>query len=188
MHTPPLHVHSKQRLMMVSLTPTIRQCNALQRRRPNGTRLLWMRFRASLRIEPLSWYSFHLATKQLVAAGCSKSKRMLMDRLRGIRLVLLPKALHNVLALITQRRFAPTPKWPALRAILALAALEDLHLESVDISSAFLNGELEEEVYMHQPEGFVEKGNNWVWCLLRSIYGLKQAGRCWHKKLNEERR
>src|SRR5271170_7792549 len=129
MHTPPLHVHSKQRLMMVSLTLTIRQCNALQRRRPNGTRLLWMRFRVSLRIEPLSWYSFHLATrllwmrfrvslrieplswysfhlatKQLVAAGCSKSKRMLMDRLRGIRLVLLPKGLHNVLALITQRR------------------------------------------------------------------------------------
>ena len=76
--------------------------------------------------------------------------------------------------------FAPTPKWPALRAILALAALEDLHLESVDISSAFLNGELEEEVYMRQSEGFVEKGNNWVWHLLKSIYGLKQAGRCWH--------
>ena len=54
--------------------------------------------------------------------------------------------------------FAPTPKWAALRAILALAALEDLHLESVDISSAFLNGTLTEEVYMQQPEGFVEKG------------------------------
>ena len=56
----------------------------------------------------------------------------------------------------------------------------------MDISSAFLNGTLEEEVYMQQPEGFVEKGNNWVWRLLKSLYGLKQAGRCWHKKLNEE--
>ena len=81
--------------------------------------------------------------------------------------------------------FAPTPKWAALRAILALAAFEDLHLESVDISSAFLNGELEEDVYMHQPEGFVEKGKDWVWHLKKSIYGLKQAGRCWHKKLNQ---
>jgi hypothetical protein len=81
--------------------------------------------------------------------------------------------------------FAPTPKWAALRAILALAALEDLHLESVDISSAFLNGKLEEEVYMRQPEGFVEKGKDWVWHLQKSLYGLKQAGRCWHKKLNE---
>jgi len=82
--------------------------------------------------------------------------------------------------------FAPTPQWAAIRAILALAALEDLHLESVDISSAFLNGELEEEVYMRQPEGFVEKDKTWVWRLIKSIYGLKQAGRCWHKKLNEE--
>jgi hypothetical protein len=81
--------------------------------------------------------------------------------------------------------FAPTPKWAALRAILALAALEDLELESVDISSAYLNGELEEEVYMKQPEGFMEKGSDWYWHLLKSLYGLKQAGRCWHKKLNE---
>jgi len=63
--------------------------------------------------------------------------------------------------------------------------MEDLYLESVDISSAFLNGKLEEEVYMCQPPGFVQKGNNYVWHLLKSLYGLKQAGRCWHKKLNE---
>jgi len=44
--------------------------------------------------------------------------------------------------------FAPTPTWAALRAVLAIAAIEDLELESIDISSAFLNGELEEEVYM----------------------------------------
>ena len=49
--------------------------------------------------------------------------------------------------------FAPTPKWAALRAVLAIAALEDLELESVDISSAFLNGTLKEEVYMKQPNG-----------------------------------
>jgi hypothetical protein len=81
--------------------------------------------------------------------------------------------------------FAPTPKWAALRAILAIAAIEDLELESVDISSAYLNGQLEEEVYMRQPEGFVENGNDWFWRLYKSLYGLKQAGRCWHNKLNE---
>jgi transposase InsO family protein len=80
--------------------------------------------------------------------------------------------------------FAPTPKWAALRAILAIAAIEDLELESVDISSAYLNGELKEEVYMKQPEGFEERGPNWYWHLLKSLYGLKQAGRCWHEKLN----
>src|SRR6266516_3232686 len=81
--------------------------------------------------------------------------------------------------------FAPTPRWAALRAILALAAIEDLALESVDISAADLNGKLKEEVFMWQPEGVVEKGDDWYWRLLKSVYGLKQAGRCWHKKLNE---
>lgn len=81
--------------------------------------------------------------------------------------------------------FAPTPRWAALRAVLVLAAFEDLHLESVDISSAFLNGTLKETVFMRQPEGFEEKGAGWVWRLKRSLYGLKQAGRVWHETLNE---
>ena len=81
--------------------------------------------------------------------------------------------------------FAPTPKWASIRAILALSALEDLELESVDISSAYLNGDLKEEVYMRQPEGFEEKTPQWVWHLRKALYGLKQAGRCWHKKLDE---
>jgi hypothetical protein len=38
---------------------------------------------------------------------------------------------------------------------------------------------------MKQPEGFVEKGDDWFWRLLKSLYSLKQAGQCWHKKLNE---
>ena len=82
--------------------------------------------------------------------------------------------------------FAPTPRWAALRTVLVLAAFEDLHLESVDISSAFLNGRLKELVYMRQPEGFEERGAGWVWRLKRSLYGLKQAGRVWHETLNEK--
>ena len=73
--------------------------------------------------------------------------------------------------------FASTTKWAALRAILALAALDDLELESVDISSAFLNGEMDTEVYMEQPKGFVRNGRNWVFCLLKVLYGLKQVSR-----------
>lgn len=80
--------------------------------------------------------------------------------------------------------FSPTPRWAALRAVLALGALEDLELMSADISSAFLNGELSEEVYVEQPEGFEQKGKDWVWRLFKSLYGLKQAGREWHNKLH----
>ncbi|KAL5535042.1 hypothetical protein ACEPAF_3135 [Sanghuangporus sanghuang] len=73
--------------------------------------------------------------------------------------------------------FAPTAKWAALRAILAIAAFEDLELYSVDISTAFLNGEMEYDIYMNQPKGFEDYfGPEFVLKLIKSIYGLKQAG------------
>jgi hypothetical protein len=80
--------------------------------------------------------------------------------------------------------FAPTTKWAALRIIFALAALEDWELELIDISNAYLNVELMGvEVYMHQPEGFAEKDNTWVACLLKGLYGLKQGSQEWFKRL-----
>ena len=81
--------------------------------------------------------------------------------------------------------FAPTARWAALRAIFALAAIEDLELYSLDISNAFLNGDLDHEVYMQQPEGFEDRsGPGFVLQLKKALYGLKQAGHQWHKKLD----
>lgn len=55
----------------------------------------------------------------------------------------------------------------------------------MDVKTTFLNGDLVEEVYMTQPEGFVEQGNEKLVCKLRkSIYGLKQASRQWYLKFN----
>ena len=78
----------------------------------------------------------------------------------------------------------------ALRSILALAALAGEHIESIDISNAYLNGELESDhnVYMRQPEGFQQYGPNgeWLVCrLIKGLYGLKQSGRLWYHKLEE---
>jgi len=78
--------------------------------------------------------------------------------------------------------FAPTSRAPAIRLILALAAIEDMHLHTVDISHAFVNGKLDEEIYMEQPQGFVQPG--YVCRLNRSLYGLKQASRVWNKTLH----
>ena len=80
--------------------------------------------------------------------------------------------------------FAPTVRYSTIRIILAIAALEDLELRSLDISHAYLNGELEEEIYMRQPEGFEVGGPEYVCRLKKSLYGLKQAGRVWNKKLH----
>ncbi|CAI7916520.1 unnamed protein product [Closterium sp. NIES-54] len=78
--------------------------------------------------------------------------------------------------------FAPTAKPPTLRVLLADAAVSGKSIIQMDISTAFLNGILEEDVYMTQPPGY-EDGTGRVCKLKRSIYGLKQAPRCWYQKL-----
>src|SRR6266702_3104608 len=80
--------------------------------------------------------------------------------------------------------FAPTVRYSTIHIVLTLAALEDLELRSVDISHAYLNGTLEEEIYMQQPEGFEVGGPDHVCRLRKSLYGLKQAGRVWNKTLH----
>jgi len=82
--------------------------------------------------------------------------------------------------------FAPVVKFALLWTIIAVAAMEDLELDSMDISSAFLNGDLEEEIYMSQPEGFAVLGKEHLVCRLKkSLYGLKQSPRQWYQKLNK---
>jgi hypothetical protein len=70
--------------------------------------------------------------------------------------------------------------------MLALAALENLELESIDISNTYLNGELHDvDVYMQQPDGFAERDSTWVAHLLKGLYDLKQGGREWFRRLEE---
>ena len=82
--------------------------------------------------------------------------------------------------------FAPVSKYATLRALLAVAAVDDLEVHQLDIKTAFLNGILEEEVYIEQPTGY-EEGGPGIGCRLhKALYGLKQAPRAWHTRLNEE--
>jgi Reverse transcriptase (RNA-dependent DNA polymerase) len=69
--------------------------------------------------------------------------------------------------------FAPTSSFGARRAILAKAAREDLEVHQLDIKTAFLNGELEEEVYVTQPPGFHNVDDGLVYRLNKALYGLK---------------
>ena len=76
--------------------------------------------------------------------------------------------------------FSPVVRGESIRALLALATQEDMHRHQMDVQTAFLNGNLHEEVYMRQPEGYEVKGKEHQVCKLhRSIYGLKQPPRCW---------
>ncbi|KAJ9512092.1 hypothetical protein QJQ45_012628 [Haematococcus lacustris] len=80
---------------------------------------------------------------------------------------------------------APVSKHATVRALLAVAAAEDMELEHLDVKTAFLNGKLEEVIYMHQPAGY-EDGSGRVCRLHRALYGLRQAPRAWHARLKEE--
>jgi hypothetical protein len=74
----------------------------------------------------------------------------------------------------------------SIRTLLALAAQYDLEVHQMDVKTAFLNGFLDEEIYMEQPEGFVVAGREHLVCrLLRSLYGLKQAPRAWYQRLDD---
>lgn len=82
--------------------------------------------------------------------------------------------------------FSPVVKMSSIRVILGLAASHDLEVEQMDVKTAFLHGELDEEIYMEQPEGFVVNGKeNYVCRLKKSLYGLKQAARQWYKSLSQ---
>ena len=78
------------------------------------------------------------------------------------------------------QHFSPVVRFETVRLILALAALEGWYLSSLDVRNAYLYGELEEEIYMEQPEGFHARGKEGhVLQLHQALYGLKQAGLAW---------
>jgi len=82
--------------------------------------------------------------------------------------------------------FSPVSKKDSFRIVMALVAHYDLELHQMDVKTAFLNGDLHENVYMAQPEGFVVEGKERMGCKLKkSIYGLKQASRQWYLKFDE---
>ena len=81
--------------------------------------------------------------------------------------------------------FSPVVKLSSIRIILGLATNQDLEIEQLDVKTAFLHGDLEEEIYMQQPEGFEDKRKEDLVCKLKkSLYGLKQAPRQWYKKFD----
>jgi len=80
--------------------------------------------------------------------------------------------------------FAPVTRLETLRLLFALAAQKDWEVRQIDVKTAYLYGDLDEEVYMEPPEG-VEVPEGHVFLLRKALYGLKQAGRQWYRKLKE---
>ena len=82
--------------------------------------------------------------------------------------------------------YSPVVRLTTIRVLLSLAASHGLLVHQMDVKTAFLNGELEEEIYMEQPDGFIAQGQEGKVCrLIKSLYGLKQAPKQWHEKFDK---
>ena len=72
--------------------------------------------------------------------------------------------------------YSPVTRITSIQMVLAIAALRNLEIHQMDVKTTFLNGDLDEEIYMEQPEGFVApRQEKKVYKLVKSLYGLKQA-------------
>jgi len=81
--------------------------------------------------------------------------------------------------------FGPVAKFTTLRLLLALVAENDWELHTMNVKTAFLNGELQEEIFMEIPEGLPEETKPGYACrLVKAIYGLRQSPRAWYQKIH----
>jgi hypothetical protein len=79
--------------------------------------------------------------------------------------------------------YSPVTRITSIRMLIAIAALHNLEIHQMDVKTAFLNGELDEGIYMEQPKGFIVPRKEKKVCkLVKSLYGLKQTPKQWHEK------
>ncbi|KAK1650752.1 hypothetical protein QYE76_068557, partial [Lolium multiflorum] len=99
---------------------------------------------------------------------------------------LVAKGFRQIQGVDYDETFSPVAKLKSMRILLAIAAFFDYEIWQMDVKTAFLNGDIEEELYMVQPKGFVDPKNADKVCKLqRSIYGLKQASRSWNRRFDK---
>ena len=98
---------------------------------------------------------------------------------------LVAKGFTQIPGIDFDETFSPVAHFELLHMLLVLATLEDWHIHSMDVKSVFLNGELDKEIYMEQPQGFIITGSESLVCYLKkAIYGLKQASWAWNSQLH----
>ena len=112
--------------------------------------------------------------RSLVVNGFFKTKRDSLGNIEIYKARLVAKGFTQQEGIDYHDTFSPVSKKDPFRIIMALVAHFDMELHQMDVKTTFLNGDLEEKIYMKQPEGFITNGNDHIVCKLKkSIYGLK---------------
>jgi hypothetical protein len=100
---------------------------------------------------------------------------------------LVAKGFTQIQGLDFEETFSPTVSHTAIRTIFAIAAMKGLEIHQMDVKAAYLNGEIDKELFLEQPEGYETPEcprNKYVCKLNKALYGLKQAGRLWNITLH----
>ena len=98
----------------------------------------------------------------------------------------MAKGFKQIYGVDYDETFSPVAMLKSVRILLAIAAYFDYEIWQMDVKTTFLNGNLTDDVYMTQPEGFIDPKNVGKICKLqKSIYGLKQASRSWNLHFDE---
>ena len=135
-----------------------------------------------------SVWSLIEAPKGVKPIGCKwiyKRKRRSDGKVETFKARLVEKGYTQKEGIDYEETFSPVAMLKSIRILLAVAASLD-EIWQMDVKTTFLNGSLEEDIYMHKPEGFIARGQEHMACKLqRSIYGLKQASRTWNIRFDQ---
>ena len=115
-----------------------------------------------------------------------KIKRNVSGEITRYKARLVAKGFSQIKGIDYEEVFSPVARAESIRIIIAMTAQFKWNLLHLDVKSAFLNGHIEEEIYVDQPEGFVKEGkDDCVLKLRKSLHGLKLAPRAWSIKLDD---
>ncbi|GJV34144.1 retrovirus-related pol polyprotein from transposon RE1 [Tanacetum coccineum] len=149
--------------------PRMRKFQALQQKQNRG-------------LSPASWFSKVILVFQMVF---TVSNIIRMEQLNDTKLFLGAQGCSQIPGLDYCHTFSPVVKASTVRIVISLAVLHKWKLHQLDVKNAFLNGHLNETVFMEQPPGFLNhQYPNHVCKLSKALYGLKQAPRAWFQRLS----
>jgi hypothetical protein len=114
-----------------------------------------------------------------------KMKHVVDGSIKKYKEIFVARGFSQIEGVHYDETFAPVARYTSIQSIISLAASMGWKLHQMDVKTTFFNGEIDEEVYIENPEGFVVYDERYHVCMLKkALYGIKQAPRAWYEKMD----